>query len=113
MGITTTQLWNNIFLILVVALIIEVCISAIFSIKMVDNLFKTPLMKMVKNLFVIIVALGLCMKIPALRLFFGSKLSRSFPDVIHLILTTLFLARMSNVFHNFMQYVKRNAQNQN
>ena len=75
MSISAAHLWNNLFLIILMALVIEVAIASVFSIKYINELLNTNLTKSIKNLLVLLVAVGLCVKVPQLRLFYKRRFS--------------------------------------
>jgi len=106
---TTTHLWNNFFLLILIALVIEVAVTSIFSIKYLNAFLDTNLTKSIKNLLVLLIAVGLCVKVPQLRIFYKAKVFTKGLDVIHLILTALVLARVANIFHDWFSYLKKRS----
>ena len=107
MGISSAQLWSNIFLILVMAVVIEVSVSGIFSVKLINDVLSTENAKIIKTMLVFLVAFGLCYNLPQLRIFYHSKLAKKLPKMIHIVLTILVLARSANLFHDWFGYLKR------
>ncbi|MBN8221279.1 MAG: hypothetical protein J0L53_10175 [Spirochaetes bacterium] len=99
-----SQLWDNFMFFLVVGLFIELAISAIFSIRVIDDFLNTTLLRSIKNALVIIASFGICAKIDSLRFFYGTKLAM--PETVHYILSSLVLARMANLVHEFINYIK-------
>ena len=63
MPIAVSQLWDNLMLFLVVGVFIELAVSAIFSVRIIDDLLNTTMLRSVKNALVIIAAFGVCAKI--------------------------------------------------
>lgn len=104
MQIPIGQLWDNLMLFLVVGIFIELAVSAIFSIRFIDDLLNSTLLRSVKNALVIVAAFGICTKIDQLRFFYGTKIA--VPEAIHYVLSSLVLARMANLFHEFSNYVR-------
>ncbi len=99
-----SQLWDNLMLFLVIGIFIELAVSAIFSIKILENILNTPLLRSVKNALVLLAAFGVCAKVDYLRFLYGTKLAM--PEVIHYVLSSLILARLANLFHDFIKYIK-------
>jgi len=104
MPIAVSQLWDNLMLFLVVGVFIELAVSAIFSIRIVDDLLNTTLLRSVKNALVIIAAFGVCAKIDQLRFFYGTKITVA--ESVHYVLSSLVLARMATLVHEFINYVR-------
>ena len=104
MQIPVSQLWDNLMLFMVVGVFIELAVSAIFSVRIIDDLLNTTLLRSVKNALVLIAAFGVCAKIDQLRFLYGTKIA--IPDMIHFILSSLVLARMANLVHDFINYLK-------
>jgi hypothetical protein len=104
MQLAISQLWDNFMFFLIVGIFIELAVSAIFSIRIIDDLLNTTLLRSVKNALVILAAFGICAKIDNLRFFYGTKLAM--PETIHFILSSLVLARMANLVHEFINYIK-------
>ena len=104
MQIPVSQLWDNLMLFLVVGVFIELAVSAIFSLRIIDDLLNTTLLRSVKNALVLIASFGVCAKIDLLRFLYGTKIA--IPDMIHCILSSLVLARMANLVHDFINYLK-------
>lgn len=104
MQIAVSQLWDNLMFFLIVGIFIELAVSAIFSIRIIDELLNTSLLRSVKNALVMIAAFGVCAKIDALRFFYGTKLA--VPEAMHYVLSSLVVARMANLVHEFINYIK-------
>lgn len=104
MQLVISQLWDNFMLFLIVGIFIELAVSAIFSIRIIDDFLNTSLLRSIKNALIIIAAFGVCAKIDYLRFLYGTKLAM--PEMIHYVLSSLVLARMSNFVHEFINYIK-------
>ena len=98
MVISGEQIWNNLFLILVIALVIEMSLTGLFSIKYMAS------MQDFKNVIVIVVAFGLCANIPQLRILYKSRIS--IPDLIHMVMTALILTSIVNLVHNWLAPIR-------
>ncbi|MCS6971720.1 MAG: hypothetical protein N2Z22_00170 [Turneriella sp.] len=109
MAVIVTQLWNNLVLFFTIGVFLELAISAIFSIRLIDELLSSTLLRSVKNLLVLLAAFGLCAKMEQLRLFFGTKIQ--LPEFVHYILSSLVLARMANLVHDFWGYLRSRSKN--
>ena len=101
MIISVEQIWNNVFLIILIALIVELAISGLFSIKYIEDL---GIAENFKNILIIVVAFGLCAKIPQLRILYKSRIA--IPDLIHLVMTALILSRVVNLFNGWFNSIK-------
>ena len=111
MNMSATQLWNNIFAIIVVAIVIEVAVSSIFSIKYIDDIVQGVLSKSIKNFLVLLIAFGLCYHVSHLRIFYGSKMfiGSKILKSIHILLSTLVLARAANLIHDWFSHLKEKS----
>ncbi|MDH5716582.1 MAG: hypothetical protein OEZ22_02975 [Spirochaetia bacterium] len=96
MDINFPQLWDNIVLFVIIAFFIEMALSSLLSIGYVQNLLRSSEAN-VKNIIVLIVAFGLCMKIPKLRILLGTK---GIPSTIHLVISALVLSKIVDFFSN-------------
>ncbi|HRP69752.1 MAG TPA: hypothetical protein PLY93_09505 [Turneriella sp.] len=99
-----SQLWENLMLFVVIGIFIELAVSAVFSIKILEDFLNTALLRSIKNAIVILAAFGVCAKVDYLRFLYGTKLAM--PEVIHYVLSSLVLARLANLFHEFLKYIK-------
>lgn len=104
MQLAVSQLWDNLMFFLIVGIFIELAISAIFSIRIIDDMLNTTLLRSVKNVLVMIAAFGVCAKVDQMRFFYGTKIAM--PELIHFILSSLVLARMANLTHDAVNYIK-------
>lgn len=104
MQLAVSQLWDNLMFFLIVGIFIELAISAIFSIRIIDDMLNTTLLRSVKNVLVMIAAFGVCAKVDQMRFFYGTKIAM--PELIHFILSSLVLARMANLTHDAINYIK-------
>lgn len=104
MQLAVSQLWDNLMFFLIVGIFIELAISAIFSIRIIDDMLNTTLLRSVKNVLVMIAAFGVCAKVDQMRFFYGTKIAM--PELIHFILSSLVLARMANLTHDAINYVR-------
>ena len=104
-----SQILENFFLFTLMALVLEVSVSALFSIKVIDELLKNSLTKAIKNILVLMLAFFLVIKIPQLKILAGTKIKLD--KVLHITLSALVLARLANVFHDWFQYLKRKNSN--
>ncbi len=103
MIIQAAQIWENVFLLIIMALVIELSVSGLFSIRYFEGLINNETAQNLKSILIILIAFGLCTKIPQLRILYKSKLA--IPDMIHLILTALILVRIVNLIHNWFQSI--------
>ena len=101
MIISVEQIWNNLFLLVLIALVIELAVSGLFSIKYIEEL---AIADNFKNILIILVAFGLCAKIPELRVLYKSKVG--IPDLIHMVMTALILARVVSLLDNWFASLK-------
>ncbi|MCB1146047.1 MAG: hypothetical protein KDK38_04540 [Leptospiraceae bacterium] len=101
------MLWEKIELFLYLALVIELSVSAILSIKFLDQLLQSTLTKSIKNLLVILISFGVVWNMKNLRLFAGSTIEVS--HAIDFLLSALFLARLANILHDLFALLKERA----
>ena len=104
-----SQILENFFLFAVMALVLEASVSALFSIKVIDELLKNSLTKAIKNVLVLMLAFFLVIKIPQLKVLASTKIKLD--NIIHITLSALVLTRLANVFHDWFQYLKRKNNN--
>ena len=108
MTLNVSQIWSNLFYFIVLALLLELAISSIFSIPFLQELLQSSFTKSVKNMLVLLAAVGLCVNIPKLRILARSGLTIN--DVVHIALSALILSRLSSLFHTWFLYLKKKSQ---
>lgn len=101
-------IWKKIELFFYFALIIELSVAAILNIPLLKDLLRSTLTKSIKSLLVLLIAVGLVFNISEIRLFAGMKIKVS--ESIDILFSTLFLARFSNLLHDFFKTLKERAQ---
>lgn len=106
MIISLEQLWHNLLLILILAFIIEVALSGLFSIKYLEDFLGIDKIDNIKAIIFVLIAFGLAMQIPQLRVLYKSSLK--IPDLIHMIISALIVARVGSLFS---KWIKSNSSN--
>ncbi|GEM_PF-2696124 len=107
MDISLDLLTNNLWMIMVMAFILDVALGAIFQIAFIDELLQSTLTKGIKNIIVIGLSFLLVVKMPELKIFTGMKVQ--LPQFIHILLSAFILARFANLFHDLFSFLKRRA----
>ncbi|RME93725.1 MAG: hypothetical protein D6767_00410 [Candidatus Hydrogenedentota bacterium] len=95
------QFIDNLLFIIFMALIIEVSLSAILSIKLIKPFFETDIGKTIRDILIILIAFGFCTKVPSLKIFYKVKVS--LPASLNLVLSALLLARFVKWFHDWIE----------
>lgn len=108
MNLSLDLLIDNIWMIAVMAFILEVAIDAIFQVKFIDELLQSTLTKGIKNILVMAIAFLLVIKMPELKIFYKMKVN--LPSFLHTLLSAFILARFANLFHDLFSFLKRRAQ---
>ncbi len=96
MIITVEQILNNLLLVAFIALIIEIAVMGLLSIRYLEGILSGD---KIRNLLIAVVAFGLCSKIPQLRILYKAQIK--IPDLIHLIITGFILVRVTDLIHDW------------
>ncbi|MCS6984865.1 MAG: hypothetical protein NZM25_07065 [Leptospiraceae bacterium] len=107
MKVNFDQIGSNLLLLIFMAFVIEAVISAIFSLRVVEELLRSNWLQTVRSAFVILVAFGLCGRIDEMRLFLKSGLK--VPGAIDYVVTSLFLVRLTTLLHDFFAYLRKRS----
>ena len=92
------------------ALVVEIAISSIFSIRYLQELLQSSMAKTAKAILILVIAFGLCYNIPELGIFYKAKFLAKNPKVlkhVNIVFSALVLARMTNVFESWFAYLKK------
>ncbi len=105
MVIGIEQLWNNMLLFLIMAVAIELSLSGLFAIKFLNEILTRSGVDSYnfKTLMVIIIAFGMCIHIPQLRILYKSTIQ--IPNLIHLTLSAFILSRVVELLHNWFKKI--------
>lgn len=97
-------LLQNVVYLFIVAVILEACIMAIFSINVIKEASDNRAIGTAKDIVVMILAFIICYKVPMFTLFreTGIKL----PDMLDIIISALVLSRMTHIISNFFEKIR-------
>jgi hypothetical protein len=95
---------QNIVNIFIIAVILEASIMAIFSMSVIKDLEKNRAIEATRDAIIIIAAFIICYKVTTLRVFL--KTGVKIPVLIDIIISTLVLARMTNLIRTLMSRFK-------
>lgn len=101
------QLFDNMLAILTIAFILQLSISALFTVDFFQNMFSSSLKKNIGNLFILIASLVMVLHIQNLAIFYKIKIK--IHPFLHTTLTTLLVARLTHLFRDFFEYLKEKA----
>ena len=101
------QLFDNMLAILTIAFILQLSISALFTINFFQNMFSSALKENIGNLMILIASLIMVLHIQNLAVFYKIKIKIN--PILHMVLTTLLIARLTHLFRDLFQYLKERA----
>src|SRR4030042_329328 len=99
----TEILLQNIFNLFIISIIIEFCVSAIFSINLLKDFTESSIGQSVREGIIIVIALIICFKVPMFRIF---RRVIDLPYQLDWIISTLILARMTFIIKGFLDKIK-------
>jgi len=96
---------QNVFILVIIAVILESCVMAIYSLTALKDISETRPAQVTRDVIVIILALVLCYKVPLLSLFSGTgiRLNHDLDTVI----SALVLMRLTNLVGDFFNKLRR------
>lgn len=95
---------QNLFTLVVMAIIIEAAVMAIFSLAAVKNMDSRAPIDAARDMIILATAFFLCFKIDLLSLFRGTGFK--LPHIVDVIITTLVLTRITFFLRDFMSRFK-------
>ncbi len=96
---------QNVFILFVIAIIIESCAMAIFSLTALKDISENRTVQVTRDTFVVILALLLCYKVELLSLFSGTGIKLH--KYIDTAISALMLVGLTNVVNGFFSKLKR------
>lgn len=97
-------LLQNLFNLLIIAIILEASISAIFSMSIFANFSYNNQIVIVKDILVLVLSLVLCYKVTYFRLFNGTSIK--LPYFLNTIISALVLTRLTKFVGDFFSRIK-------
>ncbi len=99
----TDILLQNIFNVFIISIILEFCISAIFSINLLKDFTESSVGQSVREGAIIIIAAVICYNVPVFRIF---RRVLELPYQLDWIISTLILVRMTFMIKGFLDKIK-------
>jgi hypothetical protein len=99
------MLIQNVFILLVIALILESCVMAIFSMTALKDTSESRPVQVARDLIVILLALVLCFKVDLLSLFAGTGIHLH--KYLDTAISALVLVRLTNLISDFFNKLRR------
>ncbi|HNW30399.1 MAG TPA: hypothetical protein PKN50_18125 [Spirochaetota bacterium] len=96
---------QNVFILFVIAIIIESCAMAIFSLTALKDISENRPVQVARDTFVVILALVLCYKVELLSLFSGTGIHVH--KYIDTAISALMLVGLTNVVNGFFGKLRR------
>ncbi len=96
---------QNVFILFVIAIIIESCAMAIFSLTALKDISENRPVQVARDTFVVILALVLCYKVELLSLFSGTGIKLH--KYIDTAISALMLVGLTNVVNGFFGKLRR------
>ncbi|MBN1534952.1 MAG: hypothetical protein JXA20_19950 [Spirochaetes bacterium] len=97
-------LFQNIFNLFIIAVILEASVSAVFSISALQDISDTRPVKTARDVVVLLVALFLCFKVTMLGLFHNTGFE--IPQVLDAVISALVLMRLANFIRDFFAKIR-------
>jgi len=99
------MLIQNVFILLVIALIMESCVMAIFSMTALKDISENRPVQVARDVIVILLALVLCYKVDLLSLFAGTGIHLH--KYLDTAISALVLVRLTNLISDFFNKLRR------
>lgn len=99
------MLIQNVFILLVISLILESCVMAIFSMTALKDISESRPVQVARDLIVILLALVLCFKVDLLSLFAGTGIHLH--KYLDTAISALVLVRLTNLISDFFNKLRR------
>ncbi len=96
---------QNVFILFVIAIIIESCAMAIFSLTALKDISENRTVQVTRDTFVVLLALLLCYKVELLSLFAGTGIKLH--KYIDTAISALMLVGLTNVVNGFFSKMRR------
>ncbi len=96
---------QNVFILFVIAIIIESCAMAIFSLTALKDISENRTVQVTRDTFVVLLALLLCYKVELLSLFAGTGIKLH--KYIDTAISALMLVGLTNVVNGFFGKLRR------
>ena len=100
-------LFQNVFVLFLIAIILEAAISAIFSLSFLEKFSESSIGKTIKELLMLIVAIFLCFKIKILTIFGNTGII--VPDLLDSIISGLVITRIANFIRDLLEKIKESS----
>jgi hypothetical protein len=94
---------QNIINILLVAIVLQVAVMSVFSLKIIKDIAGRPL-DSAKDIIILLISLYLCWKVPFLTVFRGTGLA--VPHIFDMVMCALMLSRFVAFVDSFFQRLK-------
>ncbi len=99
------MLIQNVFVLFIIAIILESCVMAIFSMTALKDISESRPVKVSRDFIIVILSLVLCYKVSVISLFAGTGIK------LHMYLDTaisaLVLVRLTNLIEGFFEKLRR------
>lgn len=95
---------QNIFHLFVIAIILELAVSSIFSLKFFQNMAGGRSLETLRDLLIFGLACYICYKVPHMTIFKGTGVK--VPRVFNTAVTALIITSLANFVQNFMARIK-------
>jgi hypothetical protein len=99
------MLIQNVFILLVISLIMESCVMAIFSMTALKDISENRPVQVARDVIVILLALVLCYKVDLLSLFAGTGIHLH--KYLDTAISALVLVRLTNLISDFFNKLRR------
>lgn len=96
---------QNVFILFVIAIILESCIMAIYSLTALKDISESRPAQVSRDALVIILALVLCYKVQLLSLFSGTGIKLH--HYLDTVISALVLVRLTNLIGDFFNRLRR------
>lgn len=105
------QLFDNLLAMLTLSFLLELALSALFTIQFFNNLFNEKLRTNLRNALILAASLVLVLYVDNLSIFYKIKIKIN--SILEIALTTLLIARLTHLFRDTFQYIKDKAGQEN
>lgn len=98
------MLIQNVFVLFVIAIILESCVMAIFSMTALKDISDNRPVRVTRDLIIVILALVLCYKVPVISLFGGTGIKLH--PYLDTAISALVLVRLTNLIEGFFDKLR-------
>lgn len=95
---------QNVFYLFVVAIILEACVMAIFSMTAIRDISENKPVQTARDVVILLLSFALCYKVEILTIFRGTGIQ--LPHLMDVVISGLVLTRLTNMVKDFFEKLR-------